>query len=477
MLCYDPSAWLERANHLRELGYSELAAGDAYKARLLVQANLDLIRGKSTELGRRVAANTPDFLKGVTERLHASIFQLLVSLLKDLNEPSGLQALCIECREICPSDLSFQIYLEDALKMSNTIRSGRRAQYADPEFEWTGWTHLEQYPFIPPKYMKRNEEDICAARNALEFVSSNCSIIPRTFSNGSSSQAAGFGIYATADVKPFSHLFSDETIFGATDTKSVAVSAPGRLEVCEKCCGILPLSSQQRVKAKCCSAVYCSEVCRSMASDFYHQAVCGQDFDWLLEGIRRTPEGSQAMDGPLWLRVLSTCIQSDCHPLDHPLIARLVPQWSTNMPRKWTLLHNIIRPNRILQQLGVNIFQDLRYDTWVLQNVGARLKTNQNMYNLRDGRRIRAVNPLYSFLNHSCEPNATWRPAPIQRGATAHESTTMAVFAIKSIKKGDEICIDYDGVSQYRDKATRQKALWKWLSESACQCTRCQREG
>jgi len=183
------------------------------------------------------------------------------------------------------------------------------------------------------------------------------------------------------------------------------------------------------------------------------------------------------MSGPLWLRVLSTCVQSDCHPLDHPIIARLVPHFDVSGgARRWTLRHSIIRPNKILLQLGVDIFQDLRYDTWVLQNIWIRLATNQHVDRAKDGRPITAVNSLYSFLNHSCEPNARWRNAQVENGATAHDSTTIYVWTTRSIKQGEEIYIDYNAVSHIRDKSKRQQSLGAWFPNGACECTRCQRE-
>ncbi len=233
-------------------------------------------------------------------------------------------------------------------------------------------------------------------------------------------------------------------------------------------------SSKHRVNCKYCSTVYCSEYCQTTALMVYYQAICGQNYDWLFKGLRGMDPNMHEMRGPMWLRVLSTCVQSDCHPLDHPLIARLVPHFGG--PRPWTLRHDVIRPNKILLQLGVDIFQDLRYDTWVLQNVGIRLTTNQHGRRTQDGRPIRVVNSLYSFLNLSCGPNAEWKIAQVKDGATAHESTTSIVSTTRSIKKGEEICIDYNGVSDIRDKRKRQHFLAPWLPNGVCGCTRCQRE-
>lgn len=184
------------------------------------------------------------------------------------------------------------------------------------------------------------------------------------------------------------------------------------------------------------------------------------------------------MDGPLWLRILSACSQTKCHPLQHPSIARLLPHYSPL--RRWTYRHNIERPNQILQQLGVDIFRDLLYDTWVLQQVSIRLITNQHSHTTKDGRRYRSLNPLYSFLNHSCEPNACWDFAKVGQGATAHESTALRVTARKPIKKGEEITISYgdndQGGFEFSKKAVRQEQLLNWLPNGRCECSLCQQQ-
>lgn len=117
----------------------------------------------------------------------------------------------------------------------------------------------------------------------------------------------------------------------------------------------------------------------------------------------------------------------------------------------------------------MDTFQDLRYDTWVLQQVGIRLITNQNCRRTQDGRILNAVNPLSSFLNHSCEPNAACHTAPAGYGANVYGGSTSVVgVATEPIKKGEEICIDYCHVSHVRDKAVRRKILRSWLPNGIC---------
>jgi hypothetical protein len=143
--------------------------------------------------------------------------------------------------------------------------------------------------------------------------------------------------------------------------------------------------------------------------------------------------------------------------------------------RRWSLASHVDVPQRILTTLGVDIFKDLRYDTWVLQTIWARMVNNQH-----GGVEARSVNPLYSFINHSCEPNAEARGLdktyPAQ-SAPVLESSALAIIARRDIKPGEEIYISYlDGHDLFRSRAHRNLRLRaNWLSGD-CMCTRCRRE-
>jgi hypothetical protein len=78
---------------------------------------------------------------------------------------------------------------------------------------------------------------------------------------------------------------------------------------------------------------------------------------------------SDAVKELVFLRMLAMCIQAEGHPLLHPMIARLVPQYNTETAIPWRLRDHIIGPIEILQSLGVDIFAASQYDTWVLQTI------------------------------------------------------------------------------------------------------------
>lgn len=462
--CYNPKTWLNRAFHLFSLGYPDLAAGDAHKAHLLVMAKLDSMEESDPEWIK---------LSGLKMR---SLTQLAKSLLAT-RDHVGLREVCSEGLAVDPSHSELGQLSKVAAEMSKwkleQARSAKSSRERKKLFITQGVILNEHYPFMTTRHMSRDKNDIDTVKKRLEKISSNCSLASRNFSNPHQSKSEGFGVYATADIRPNTRLFDDETILGTTGTDTSSPFASKGPEICENCCGCLPINSTSRVKSTCCSTVYCSEHCRETASRFYHSATCGRDFKWLFEGLQGVSKHDPAR---LRLRVLSICTQSDCHPLDHPLIARLISRSWASQPSRWTLRHNIVNPNMILQQLGVDIFQDLRFDTWVLQNVESRLINNSHIHRTNSRRYVLAVNYLLSFLNHSCEPNAEWNVTQISGGATAHDSTTLSVIATKPIKKGQEICVDYNTVSRIPEKANRQKKLTTWFPGGVCECTRCLRE-
>jgi hypothetical protein len=185
--------------------------------------------------------------------------------------------------------------------------------------------------------------------------------------------------------------------------------------------------------------------------------------------VKPAPVGISDTDGHMWLRILATCVQSGLHPLKHPSIAALTANYESDdeLGRRWSLASNVDVPQRILTTLGVDIFKDLRYDTWVLQTIWARMVNNAGG-GIEEGVNgliaTRSVNPFYSFMNHSYEPNAnavdlssTYPP----RTAPIFKSSSLAIIAIKDIKLGEEIQVSYLAKEHLRQNRTQRSALLK----------------
>ncbi|KAI9872954.1 MAG: hypothetical protein M1830_001029 [Pleopsidium flavum] len=153
------------------------------------------------------------------------------------------------------------------------------------------------------------------------------------------------------------------------------------------------------------------------------------------------------------------------HPLDHPWIAQPTPQYEGGHLDNFSITQNIIKPIKILPRLGVDVFVELRYDAWMVQTKWNRITNNKHAQMVED-RAVIAVNPLFSFFNHSCEPNAEFE---------MQERSTLEIRAKSSIKKGEELFVSCLHHVDQRPKAERQASMMEWLGKKCC-CSRCRRE-
>jgi hypothetical protein len=377
----------------------------------------------------------------------------------------------------------------------------------------SGAVPFRKYPFMPPKYLERSPALIEAANSRLRKKNAPCAIrvssvgkqtqqsAPVTLSKnlrwksatefyGWKSKSNTLGLFATSNIEQGKVIFTDETAWGATTIPAISkISIPGvRYPAfrCEMCCGMTMAWHKIIHQAECCTACYCSSYCLEEAKATYHKVICGKDFDWLTTSpqAKATPVHLYDLDGIMWLRILAICVQSGLHPLDHPLIAGLTPNYESpdEVARRWSLETHIDVPQRILATLGVDIFTDVRYDTWVLQTIWARMINNVRgglEQGLDGPLASKGINPLYSFINHSCKPNANAKDVfstfPPQT-ALVCGSSTVAIIANKAIKQGEEIYISYVEHDASKTRERRNFELTKnWLNQE-CQCPRCKWE-
>lgn len=474
---YDPASWLRRSELLLQLGYAGLAAGDAHKARLLAKVNLDMFRGKPNALGKAIAPsrsrpliNKLSFNHPANVMLHLNAILLLTQAVHSAEDFTAAQQICNEGRETYPGAVQFKRLSEILAESSEKYVQSIKQHFSDPleiqRISRIGWVSYHQYPFVAAEDISLRINAISAAQKSFEFLSAPCFVAPRNFLDSSDpNNSMSFGVFAKSHISSRQSIFEDHTIFGSSNSTTSVASSTGGRQVCDHCCGSILPGSDELVMSNCCSTVYCSEHCHSMAMTFYHQPLCNKSFGWLFDPAKDAKGSDRIVDGLIWPRVLATCVHNCCHPLEHPRIASLVPQLGM---AAWNYREIIVQPLAVLQQLGVDIFQDTRYETWVLHSVWSRIITHRTKSTARDGRRVVSINPLFSFLNHSCEPNARWRQVD--------GGSTVVVESLKPIQRDEEICVDYRGVSQLKNKAARQRMLSFLLRGKKCECTRCQRE-
>ncbi|PLB36638.1 uncharacterized protein BDW47DRAFT_108193 [Aspergillus candidus] len=232
--------------------------------------------------------------------------------------------------------------------------------------------------------------------------------------------------------------------------------------------------------------------CAQIARQLYHFGACGKSWGWLHDAMRpctsvyltdgkyhfsHTNEDHGTLLSLLLREVFDVTLHRRgqnphlmAHEIDELLVLEDHHDWdSRSFP--FTLAANIQVPFNILMQLGVDIFRDLSFDTWVIQTVLRKLLVNALPWD----RSLRGTNkpyrdktlpssgvqhrwtaeperfvpydpdfknlylfPGFSMFNHACgdKSNAAWaydRQVP----------NRVMVWATKNIKQGEEILLSY----------------------------------
>ncbi|GLA36061.1 hypothetical protein AnigIFM63309_001719 [Aspergillus niger] len=229
--------------------------------------------------------------------------------------------------------------------------------------------------------------------------------------------------------------------------------------------------------------------CAENAQARYHFQVCGEDWAWLHDAMRpikvldseerpcyKYSCETQSTLLSLLLREIFdiTLHRREAH--DPNLMAHEIDELvALEGPRNWTnrrfpfsLTANVHIPFNILLQLGVDIFRDLSFDTWVIQLVLRKLtvhaipcRSDRSKYTTiikhktfpkwEDELKIEDLPyfdpsfpklylyPGHSLFNHACRTNfnASWAPYGDEN------PNLMILWSFKDIKKGDEIRIPY----------------------------------
>lgn len=427
-LRYDPTLWLLRAQLLLDLGYPELAAGDACKARLLLEAASDpknplyaivrLTLGMALYLNWHSTSLSP-FLKDSTEftlthnpthplatqlqqvlhHHHISAYRLLSISLQHANAFTENLALCkAATQEFGPPPNPTDPWSPDHIAQLKAILHAKRAAceraYAgDAEQIETamqnGCVLARRYPWMGDGIVVRESGVVDGMAREIDIVSRGACALRRSDMPG-----GGYGAFATRRIR------RGELVM--TDYGSPAVTASMRR--CAACCGYIGGDGDGGRKGtalSCCAERFCSTICADQATKSSHGATCGSSFDFLrpdaneIDLSKRTTHTSALMLQRYIAIAVQHCQQSKLakpaqdlappvNPQQHPLttcapIARLTATYTGNTPRPWRLQTDIIDPIRVLQTLGVNPFACPEFDTWVLHTIRLRIENNQAM--------------------------------------------------------------------------------------------------
>lgn len=272
--------------------------------------------------------------------------------------------------------------------------------------------------------------------------------------------------------------------------------------------------------------------CLEIARELYHHRVCGKNWKWLQDAMRPgkfnwstfshypqdivRPDGSkdlsffththeahgtmlslllrEVFDITLMRRERTGDANLMAHEIDELLMLEDSKSWSSSW-FPFTLAANIRVPFDILLQLGVDIFRDLTFDTWVIQTVLRKLiinavpwdekwrgsverveqekkipKTDNQDTMLREKKDFNVIDPSFqnlylfagfSLFNHACQGrhNANW-------GYDEIIPNRVLVWAAEDIPRSAEIRIPYKFKPMSSETALR-------ILGKECQCPHC----
>lgn len=521
-LPYDLILYLERAVVHSDLGYPDLAAGDAYRALLLADEVLNEgfeYHDQALEsLQMHTAVPLPDVLvhgnlpedelhdsqgdsegDGVVRRLAtlASVraYQILSLGLLLCGSLKSAASFCQRGLQLCPSNRE----LLDTKNNINTV-ARRRLRRDDVDIDYPnlpdgGLVRREVYPWNDHEPDRFSAESLTDLNEHLSQMAPKCAVevatLPILLEGASSTDdyeiiptCKQLGVFAKEDIAPGEVVLREYSL----------LTANNRLKdsICDACSSDLPpLGSENEPFScdECYDTVFCTQYCHDQAMERYHPAVCEKDVD----AIAKDPDAFEA-DETLYLlllsRVLAIAANEEVHPLDVREVKYIwgdfVPTRTNDInvspnagpPPEWTLpfsfKYSIETPLHVLEKMDIDIYASLaEYDLWVLNTLYAKFRgTASARKNPRDGRPdVAAVHPYWCLANHDCDPNVTWEWG----GRMVLEARRERVLDGRpgGIKRGEEILNHYCDVNlpvqQRREWARGSLGGW-------CMCKRCRDE-
>ena len=475
---YSASLWIDRGKCLLKLQYPELAVGDAYKATLLTKIFRDGKSKIATHVGVEMARDLD--LTWLFDS-DGSCLELLMSYSKEIHDRSHdlerrahtllTQALLCthsfaEAFEIFENNLGTQKIGSQVDVLKTTIIKAWGTQtelwHADgmeehdiAKDEKAGTVYVRRYPWMSARLSARSSHVLLHANASIRRNSGATCFVGKSKVRGAEKDVLGM----------FAQIRLPAGMRFLTDTTSIcAVENPAK--ACSTCCK--KISGRYLVKfIPCCRMSFCSQSCQNRA-EAYHKVQCGQDLE-LYRKARARPLVSteKVTEDRTLLRVLATVLgENASHPLRSVVLGALTASYDREDAERFSLATDIIRPLDILRRLGVDVFANAAYDTWVIMTILARVRNNSRESH-DNGRHLIAINPLFSFFNHSCDPNV------VDDTDGNNTSSTLTMKTMRGVEANSELFISYlheDSLDLPR--AERNGLLRQWIGRD-CGCTRC----
>jgi hypothetical protein len=512
---YDLMLYIERATVHSDLGYPDLAAGDAYRALLLADESsdesfeyheqavdslsahtledLDNIRALGGSTGTTETAlieseDAQELTRELAKRASVRSYQILAISLLLCGCLKSAYEFCHRGLDLAPNDEELQQtgeYIDTVAK-----RRLRTDEFDIADLPDQGLVRREVYPWNDHEPDRFSKETLDFLNAELSAVSSKCVVqiaeLPTLLESASNTDSYDniptikqLGLFAAEDIE------AGETVL---DEYSI-LTANNRLKenLCDACSSVLPpLSSTDNGIVsceECYDIMFCNEYCYEQAQA-YHPAVCD------------TPNALYLL---LLSRSIAMAATQDVHPLDLkqikyiwgdflPSPTNAVPvSPNAGPPPVWTLpfsfASNIASPLHILEKMDIDIWAEAeRYDLWIINTLYAKFRGTASARQGTGGRlgpEVAAVHPLWCLANHDCDPNVQWewgghmRLWAREKMICAEDGSVGTGGRKGGIKKGEEV------LNHYCDIELPVKDRREWAAGSLggwCMCPRCRRE-
>ncbi len=521
-LPYDLVLYIERAVVYADLGYPDLAAGDAYRALLLTDEVLtegfEFHEQALAALRMRLPPPLPDVLShgklaeewlaphdvkapDTDETVHALARLCSIRAYQILSLSLLLCGCLKSALTFCERGLAASPDNQELLNTKSSIEAMGRRRLRRDKFDIgdlpdSGLVRREVYPWNDSEPDRFAEGSLDALNANLKKMAPKCAIqvttLPVLLETASSSTDSldiiptcqQLGVFAQEDIEPGEAVLHEYTL----------LTANNRLKdsVCDACSSDLPPigSEQEPVQCdECYDTVFCSQYCHDEAQERYHPAVCEKDVDAIAKDADKH-EADDTLYLLLLARALALAAHQEINPLDVGEIRFLwgdfVPSRTNDIdvsptagpPPEWTLpfsfKYNIETPLHLLEKMDIDIYATLAdYDLWILNTLYAKFRgTASARKSLRDGRPdVAAVHPYWCLANHDCDPNVTWdwSGRMVLRAKEERKNSSRPA----GIKKGEEILNHYCDI----DLPVQQRREWARGSLGGwCMCQRCRTE-
>jgi hypothetical protein len=273
----------------------------------------------------------------------------------------------------------------------------------------------------------------------------------------------GRGLYAPKALKKGTFLMQEKAAF-VSCTK-------------ENCCPVCleELSGRKGFPCDGCGLLHCSEGCAMAGLTTFHAGQC-QNKEWELwkESVQTLFTFSKAGEGSLPSRdqnaakqllhvgqICAVANMQSIHPRALPFIEHLGGQ--LDYDSRWMFM--------TIGGATFSLASALRQDHLYLEDVVALLAIlNDNEIICNEGSMLFK---LFSFLNHSCTPNAVLLP-----GEGTDKKITRKLFTLEEVRAGDQLLIDYTATMGHSNKKLSfvERQAFLEARHVHCTCSKCVRQ-